>query len=82
MDSILALFVLLLLLGGAVLICVGIITFVRAVLSPLQSGANPTSRDEIDGMNEGDYHNGPGGYQAMSSYPDSYYGGDHDEEHE
>lgn len=82
MDSVLALIVLLLLVGGVVLICIGIVAFVKAALSPLQSGDSSTSSDDIDGMNEGDYHNGPGGYQAMSSYPYSYYGGDHDEEHE
>ena len=81
MDSVLALIVLLLLLGGLVLICIGVVAFARAVLSPLQTGNGSASSDDIDGMNEGDYHNGPGGYQAMSSYPDSYYGEDHDDEH-
>lgn len=81
MDSVLALIVFLLLLAGAVLICIGIITFVKAVLSPRQSGVISPGSDDIDGMNEGDYHNGPGGYEGMSSYPDSHYGGEHDEDH-
>lgn len=34
-----------------------------------QSGHRlPANYDELDGMNEGDYHNGPHGYAAGSSY--------------
>ena len=27
-----------------------------------------------DGMNEGDFHSGPGGYEPNTAYPDSHYG--------
>lgn len=40
--------------------------------------------DDIDGMNNGDYYNGPGGYHATDGYENSHYGQiyDHDEEDE
>ena len=36
-----------------------------------------TSNDQgnfPDGMNEGDYHSGPGGYEPNTAYPDTHYG--------
>ena len=36
--------------------------------------------DEIDGMNEGDYHSGPAGYSPMTAYPDTQYGSGLDED--
>ena len=30
--------------------------------------------DMIDGMNNGDYYNGPHGYSAMTGYPETQYG--------
>ena len=55
--------------------------------------ARPTSTrsprdasDEIDGMNNGDYYNGPGGYHATGGYEKSLYGQiydpDDDDEHQ
>jgi hypothetical protein len=38
--------------------------------------------DEIDGMNEGDYHNGPAGYSPMTAYPETQYGSGFDEDAE
>jgi hypothetical protein len=35
--------------------------------------------DEIDGMNEGDYHSGPAGYSPMTAYPETQYGSGFDE---
>ena len=81
MDTVIALFVLLLLVGGVVLICIGIAAFALALLLPRKSGAVSTASDDIDGMNEGDYHNGPGGYQPQSAYWQSHYG-HHDEDEE
>ena len=44
-----------------------------------QTWADPdnTSNDQgdfPDGMNEGDYHSGPGGYEPNTAYPDTHYG--------
>ena len=36
--------------------------------------------DEIDGMNEGDYHSGPEGYSPMTAYPETQYGSGFDED--
>lgn len=80
MESVLALIVLLVLLGGVFLICIGIVAFARALLSPRKSEAVSTSSDDIGGMNEGDYHNGPGGYQPLSPYRQSHYGHHHEDE--
>jgi hypothetical protein len=39
----------------------------------------PASRsDEIDGMNEGDYHSGIHGYSPNTAYPDTQYGSGYD----
>jgi len=37
-----------------------------------------SSRDEIDGMNEGDYHSGIRGYSPNTAYPDTQYGSGYD----
>lgn len=54
------------------------------VLAALAFGASQTwadsdntSNDRGDvpnGMNEGDYHSGPEGYEPNTAYPDTYYG--------
>ena len=38
-----------------------ILGIVRADMPPRE--VSPANYDEIDGMNEGDFHNGPGGYR-------------------
>lgn len=39
------------------------------VRSPIPSaGLRPDDADELDGMNAGDYYNGPGGYDAQDGY--------------
>lgn len=38
-----------------------ILGIVRADMPPREG--SPANYDEIDGMNEGDFHNGPGGYR-------------------
>lgn len=30
--------------------------------------------DHPDGMNEGDFHSGPGGYEPGTAYPETHYG--------
>ncbi len=38
---------------------------------------NDTSRGDgthSDGMNEGDFHSGPDGYEPNTAYPDTHYG--------
>lgn len=78
--------VLALLFGGIALILWGFVKFARAIFS------SPTSRDsasnnkgitqDIDGMNEGDYYNGPHGYSPMTGYPETQYGSGFDEDAE
>ena len=34
--------------------------------------------DDIDGMNEGDYHSGIHGYSANTAYPETQYGSGYD----
>lgn len=43
----------------------------------LQSSAPPMPVI-TDSMNEGDLHSGPGGYEANTAYPDTFYGGGSD----
>ncbi len=41
------------------------------------AGNNDTSRGDgthVDGMNEGDFHSGPDGYEPNTAYPDTHYG--------
>lgn len=44
------------------------------------TGAIRDASDEIDGMNEGDYHSGPGGYSPNTAYPETQYGSGFDED--
>ncbi len=46
----------------------------------LSTGAIGGASDEIDGMNEGDYHSGPGGYSPNTAYPETQYGSGFDED--
>ena len=39
-----------------------------------RSTTNTTASDEIDGMKNGDYYNGPHGYSPMTGYPETQYG--------
>ena len=82
MTNVSAALVAILLLVGGVLLVIGFFEFIRAITSPLGNASQASSNDDLDGMDEGDYHNGPGGYSAGSSYRDSYYGGGHDGDHE
>jgi hypothetical protein len=43
-------------------------------------GSEADASDEIDGMNEGDYHSGPAGYSPMTAYPETQYGSGFDED--
>ncbi len=78
--------VLLMLIGGVALITWGLLLFVRAIGRSISS-PSPRSRvastsDEIDGMNNGDYYNGPHGYTPMTGYPQTQYGSGFDEDAE
>jgi hypothetical protein len=64
--------------GGLALIIWFVVAFCRAVL-----GSSPTARTprrvvdpdvDADGMNPGDYYNGPHGYSPMTGYPETQYG--------
>ena len=79
MESSLALVIGFLLISGGVLAVIGIIAFARSTFKPTPSSPRTSQDGLLDGMDEGDYHNGPGGYTASSSYSDSFYGGHHDE---
>ena len=70
--------VVLMLIGGVALIIWGLLLFLRAIGRSISS-PSPRSRaasisDEIDGMNNGDYYNGPHGYTPMTGYPQTQYG--------
>ena len=74
----------LVLIGGLVLIIWGFFAFLFAVgralsgttrtASPVTRSTTATASDEIDGMNNGDYYNGPHGYSPMTGYPETQYG--------
>jgi hypothetical protein len=55
-----------------------LVAFCRAVLGP--SPSVRTTRHYVDpdadadGMNPGDYYNGPHGYSPMTGYPETQYG--------
>ena len=41
------------------------------------NGADETdvgAGNHLDGMNEGDFHSGPDGYEPNTAYPDTHYG--------
>lgn len=51
-----------------------------------RSQPTPQAKPQPSGMNEGDFHSGPGGYEANTAYPDTQYGSgfadfDEDEQH-
>ncbi|MDH6536945.1 hypothetical protein [Aurantimicrobium minutum] len=71
----------LLLFGGLVLIIWGFFAFLFAMgraltgsTPPVTQSTTDTASDEIDGMNNGDYYNGPHGYSPMTGYPETQYG--------
>lgn len=69
----------LLLFGGAALIIWGFFAFIfaigKAVSTPAPRTTSPKpASDDIDGMNNGDYYNGPHGYSPMTGYPETQYG--------
>lgn len=39
-----------------------------------RQGGPDANGDHPDGMNEGDFHSGPGGYEPGTAYPDTHYG--------
>ena len=71
-------FVVLLLLSGFFLFCWAIVVFVKALSKPKGEDSPNSSQDsvtgDLDGTNEGYYHDGPEGYSAMTSYPQTQYG--------
>ena len=87
-----ALIIIVFLAGGGIIIWIGI-----GMLKLIWNSGNPRpgirrslhsdeTSDEIDGMNNGDYYNGPGGYHATGGYEKSFYGQiydpDDDDEHQ
>lgn len=71
----------LLILGGLGLVLWGAIAFIVAIgkalgTSAAKSEATKQSQtsDDIDGMNNGDYYNGPHGYSPVTGYPETQYG--------
>lgn len=79
-------FVSLLVLGGGGLVIWGFISFVRRIGQALAAasttkGKTPSTRsEEINGMNNGDYYNGPYGYSPMTGYPETQCGSDFDQD--
>ena len=79
---------LLLLVGGGALILWGLLAFVRgigqALVAPTGGAAqnNNAVSDYLDGMNNGDYYNGPHGYSSMTGYTETQYGSDFDQDAE
>ena len=75
-------------LAGGGFVVWAVFAFLRALSrAPHYSTSRSASHaagDEIDGMNNGDYYNSPGGYHATGGYQNSFYGHiyDHDEEDE
>ena len=67
-----------LLFGGAGLIIWGFFAFLWAIAKGISNPTTPRNytpaSDDIDGMNNGDYYNGPHGYSPMTGYPETQYG--------
>lgn len=68
-----------LLLVGVVIIVWASVAFIRVLgklwnTTPVTTAQNTPASDEIDGMNNGDYYNGPHGYSPMTGYPETQYG--------
>lgn len=84
--EILSVIVLLVLLMGAVFLIWGFFAFIKAIFSspgvPSAPQSTSNAADEIDGMNNGDYYNGPHGYSPMTGYPETQYGSGFDPEAE
>ena len=51
-----------------------LIGFAKAISNPTPPQNYTPASDDIDGMNNGDYYNGPHGYSAMTGYPETQYG--------
>jgi hypothetical protein len=70
-------FVAILLFGGAGLIIWGFFAFLWAIAKGISNPTTPRNytpaSDDIDGMNNGDYYNGPHGYSPMTGYPETQY---------
>lgn len=64
--------------GFAGLIIWGFFAFIfalgKAVSTPAPQTTTKPASDDIDGMNNGDYYNGPHGYSPMTGYPETQYG--------
>lgn len=43
-------------------------------LSDARESAPDANGDHPDGVNDGDFHSGPGGYEPGTAYPDTHYG--------
>ena len=71
-------FIAILLFGGAGLIIWGFFAFLWAIAKGISNPTTPRNytpaSDDIDGMNNGDYYNGPHGYSPMTGYPETQYG--------
>ena len=79
----------LLVLGGLGLVLWAVIAFITAMARAIKNtpSITPSMRhqsasDDIDGMNNGDYYNGPHGYSPMTGYPETQYGSGFDHEAE
>lgn len=63
---------------GLVLILWFVIALSVALLRPVAGRSSPRSvvdpDVDADGMNPGDYYNGPHGYSPMTGYPETQYG--------
>lgn len=72
--------ILLLIVGAGGLTLWGLVALARGILQALAAptgGAaqnNNAVSDDLDGMNNGDYYNGPHGYSPMTGYPETQYG--------
>lgn len=64
-----------LIVWGAIAFVIGIMRFIFSPVSPsTQTTVTQNQSDMIDGMNNGDYYNGPHGYSPMTGYPETQYG--------
>ena len=64
-----------LIVWGGIAFVVGIMRFIFSPVAPSTQAAVPQNNsDMIDGMNNGDYYNGPHGYSPMTGYPETQYG--------
>lgn len=60
-----------LIIWGFIAILIG---FAKAISNPAPPQNYTPASDDIDGMNNGDYYNGPHGYSPMTGYPETQYG--------